>query len=165
MFGEPAGQLRAGDVLVVGTVPRWGRTGLLGLHGRPSRYGYTKRDQPLLPYRTVFALASPDGSGRTPRWRRDHGRTRAGVGGGVRAAAGWRDLVVTPRRGVRVVDGPLTGAHGPRAPHPPMPAAIALEAGRTAAVRRLHLWHESGDGHLVLPVETAHSPSCASNLR
>ncbi|MFH9132117.1 S-adenosylmethionine:tRNA ribosyltransferase-isomerase [Streptomyces sp. NPDC017524] len=29
----------------------------------------------------------------------------AGADGGVRSAAGWTDLVVTPRRGVRVVDG------------------------------------------------------------
>ncbi|WP_329032547.1 hypothetical protein OIE71_06885 [Streptomyces sp. NBC_01725] len=41
----------------------------------------------------------------------------------------------------------------------------ALERGYTAAVRRLYLWHEFGDVHLVLPDETAHSPGCASNFR
>ncbi|MFD9872588.1 S-adenosylmethionine:tRNA ribosyltransferase-isomerase [Streptomyces niveus] len=33
----------------------------------------------------------------------------ADPGGFVRPASGWTELVVTPRRGVRVVDGPLTG--------------------------------------------------------
>ncbi|MET9447772.1 S-adenosylmethionine:tRNA ribosyltransferase-isomerase [Streptomyces cinerochromogenes] len=32
-------------------------------HGRPIRYSYTERDQPLSVYQTVFALASPDGAG------------------------------------------------------------------------------------------------------
>ncbi|MEU0525872.1 S-adenosylmethionine:tRNA ribosyltransferase-isomerase [Streptomyces niveus] len=74
-----------------------------------------------------------------------------------------------PGRGVRVVDGPLTGPHEPQASHPLMREAIAgrpaLERGCTAAVRRLHLWHEVGDVHLVRPDETTHSPSCASNFR
>lgn len=35
--------------------------------------------------------------------------------GAVRAARGWTDLVVTPGRGVRVVDGLLTGLHEPEA--------------------------------------------------
>ncbi|WP_416071702.1 S-adenosylmethionine:tRNA ribosyltransferase-isomerase, partial [Streptomyces sp. ID01-9D] len=32
-------------------------------YGRPIRYGYTERDQPLSAYQTVFAAPSPDGSG------------------------------------------------------------------------------------------------------
>ncbi len=36
---------------------------LLRRHGRPIRYGYADRDQPLSAYRTVFAVDSPDGSG------------------------------------------------------------------------------------------------------
>ncbi|MEV5728624.1 MULTISPECIES: S-adenosylmethionine:tRNA ribosyltransferase-isomerase [Streptomyces] len=32
-------------------------------HGRPIRYSYTERDQPLSVYQTVFALPSPDGEG------------------------------------------------------------------------------------------------------
>ncbi|CAM5723455.1 S-adenosylmethionine:tRNA ribosyltransferase-isomerase [Streptomyces microflavus] len=39
----------------------------------------------------------------------------ADADGVVRPAAGWTDLVVTPRRGVRVVDGLLTGLHQPEA--------------------------------------------------
>ncbi|WP_408907326.1 S-adenosylmethionine:tRNA ribosyltransferase-isomerase [Streptomyces cavernicola] len=36
---------------------------LLREHGRPIRYAYTERDQPLSAYQTVFALPSPDGAG------------------------------------------------------------------------------------------------------
>ncbi|WP_162467171.1 S-adenosylmethionine:tRNA ribosyltransferase-isomerase [Streptomyces cavernae] len=47
----------------------WGRVtgaevlGLLRRHGRPIRYSYTARDQPLSAYQTVFALPSSDGAG------------------------------------------------------------------------------------------------------
>ncbi|WP_416982972.1 S-adenosylmethionine:tRNA ribosyltransferase-isomerase [Streptomyces sp. T028] len=37
--------------------------GLLREHGRPIRYSYTERDQPLSVYQTVFALPSADGAG------------------------------------------------------------------------------------------------------
>src|SRR5690606_124301 len=37
--------------------------GLLREYGRPIRYAYTERDQPLSAYQTVFALPSPDGAG------------------------------------------------------------------------------------------------------
>ncbi|MFV0136797.1 S-adenosylmethionine:tRNA ribosyltransferase-isomerase [Streptomyces sp. HMX87] len=37
--------------------------GLLRAHGRPIRYAYTERDQPLSAYQTVFALPRADGSG------------------------------------------------------------------------------------------------------
>ncbi|MEW2549378.1 S-adenosylmethionine:tRNA ribosyltransferase-isomerase [Streptomyces sp. NPDC047002] len=74
--------------------------------------------------------------------------------GVVRAAAGWTDLVVTPRRGVRAVDGLLTGLHEPRASHLLMLEAVA---GRDALVRAYgealnerYLWHEFGDVHLLL---------------
>ncbi|MFD3522055.1 S-adenosylmethionine:tRNA ribosyltransferase-isomerase [Streptomyces sp. NPDC058653] len=252
--GGPAGavvRLPGGGHLVLeepldpaGTRLWWARVdggdvpALLGGHGRPIRYGYTERDQPLSAYQTVFALPSPDGSGSaempsagrpfTARlvaelmsrgvWfapiRLDTGvasaeayeppyperfevtattarlvnaaaagggrivavgttavralESAAGPGGGVRAASGWTDLVVTPRRGVRVVDGLLTGLHEPRASHLLMLEAIAgreaLEAGYTEALRHLYLWHEFGDVHLVLPAENAHSLSCSSNF-
>lgn len=252
--GGPAGavvRLPGGGHLVLqepldpaGTRLWWARVdggdvpGLLGRHGRPIRYGYTERDQPLSAYQTVFALPSPDGTGSaempsagrpfTARLvaelvsrgvqfapiRLDTGvasaeaheppyperfevpattarlvnaaaagggrivavgttavralESAAGPRGGVRAASGWTDLVITPRRGVRVVDGLLTGLHEPEASHLLMLEAItgreALEAGYTEAVRHLYLWHEFGDVHLVLPDENAHSPSCASNL-
>lgn len=37
--------------------------GLLHRYGRPVRYGYTERTQPLSAYQTVFALPRPDGAG------------------------------------------------------------------------------------------------------
>ncbi len=79
----------------------------------------------------------------------------AGVDGVVRAASGWTDLVVTPERGVRAVDGLLTGLHEPRASHLLMLEAIAgreaLGLAYTEALHRHYLWHEFGDVHLVLP--------------
>ncbi|GAA3239852.1 hypothetical protein GCM10020256_61310 [Streptomyces thermocoprophilus] len=43
--------------------PGGGVPGLLREHGRPVRYAYTERDQPLSVYQTVFAVPSPDGAG------------------------------------------------------------------------------------------------------
>ncbi|MDX5570443.1 S-adenosylmethionine:tRNA ribosyltransferase-isomerase, partial [Streptomyces sp. ID05-04B] len=83
----------------------------------------------------------------------------AGADGVVRARGGWTDLVVTPERGVRAVDGLLTGLHEPQASHLLMLEAVAgssaLDRGYDAALRGLYLWHEFGDAHLVLPAESA----------
>ncbi|NBE52334.1 S-adenosylmethionine:tRNA ribosyltransferase-isomerase, partial [Streptomyces boluensis] len=210
---------------------------LLHRHGRPIRYSYTDRDQPLSAYQTVFALPSPGGAGSAempsagrpftdrlvaelvsrgvqfapvtlhtgvasaeahePPYperfavpaasarlinaaRASGGRIiavgttavravesaadRAGV---VRAAAGWTDLVITPERGVRAVDGILTGLHEPTASHLLMLTAIAgketVACGYTEAVRRLYLWHEFGDSHLILPDEIRDGPNCSGN--
>lgn len=77
--------------------------------------------------------------------------------GVVRPVTGWTDLVVTPERGVRVVDGLLTGLHEPEASHLLMLEAIAgresLGRAYAAALSRLYLWHEFGDVHLLLPDE------------
>ncbi|MFF8274501.1 S-adenosylmethionine:tRNA ribosyltransferase-isomerase [Streptomyces lateritius] len=208
----------------------WGRAdtavpALLARYGRPIRYGYTERDQPLAAYQTVFALPSPDGAGSaempsagrpftaglvaelvsrgvqfapltlhtgvasaeaheppyperfevpaTTAWLVNAAKAGGGrlvaVGttavralesaadekGVVRAAAGWTDLVVTRTRGVRVVDGLLTGLHEPEASHLLMLEAIAgrtaLRRAYTEALRELYLWHEFGDVHLILP--------------
>ncbi|GGL82489.1 hypothetical protein GCM10010129_27800 [Streptomyces fumigatiscleroticus] len=40
-----------------------GVVAMLRGHGRPIRYSYTERDQPLSAYQTVFALPSADGAG------------------------------------------------------------------------------------------------------
>ncbi|MFF6998752.1 S-adenosylmethionine:tRNA ribosyltransferase-isomerase [Streptomyces sp. NPDC008313] len=213
----------------------WGRVsdpdvpGLLRRHGRPIRYSYTERDQPLSVYQTVFALPSGDGAGSAempsaarpftarlvaelvsrgvqfapvtlhtgvasaeahePPYperyavaetsarlinaaRAGGGRivavgttavraveSAAGADGMVRAARGWTDLVVTPRRGVRVVDGLLTGLHEPEASHLLMLEAVAGRAavgrGYEEALEGRYLWHEFGDLHLVLPPERA----------
>jgi len=210
---------------------------LLRRYGRPIRYAYTERDQPLSAYQTVFAVQAPDGSGSaempsaarpftaalvaelvsrgvqfaplsldtgvasaevheppyperfavpsTTAWLVNAARAAGGrvvaVGttavralesaadadGVVRPAAGWTDLVVTPRRGVRVVDGLLTGLHEPEASHLLMLEAVAgreaLRRGYEAALERRYLWHEFGDVHLILPDEERDTPNCFSN--
>lgn len=77
-----------------------------------------------------------------------------GADGVLRAASGWTDLVVTPERGVRAVDGLLTGLHEPRASHLLMLEAVAgrplLELSYAEALRERYLWHEFGDLHLIL---------------
>ncbi|MGW4566938.1 S-adenosylmethionine:tRNA ribosyltransferase-isomerase [Streptomyces sp. NPDC004561] len=200
---------------------------LLREHGRPIRYAYTERDQPLSVYQTVFALPSPDGSGSAEmpsaarpftarlvaelvsrgvqfapvalhtgvasaeaheppypeRFSVPEASARlinavragaerviavgttavravesaAGPDGAVRAAGGWTDLVVTPERGVRVVDGLLTGLHEPEASHLLMLEAVAgraaVDRAYEEALRGRYLWHEFGDVHLILPEE------------
>lgn len=200
---------------------------VLRAHGRPIRYSYTERDQPLAVYQTVFALPSCDGAGSAempsaarpftarlvaelvsrgvqfapvrlhtgvasteahePPYperfavpeasarlinavRAGDGRvvavgttavraveSAAGPDGVVRAAEGWTDLVVTPERGVRVVDGLLTGLHEPQASHLLMLEAVAgraaIDRGYEEALRERYLWHEFGDVHLLLPAE------------
>jgi S-adenosylmethionine:tRNA ribosyltransferase-isomerase len=219
---DPAGTRLWWARVSAGDVP-----GLLHRYGRPIRYAYTERDQPLSVYQTVFSLPSPDGSGsaempsagrpftadlvvelvsrgvqfapvtlhtgvasaeaheppyperfevpaataRLVNAASADGRSviavgttavralesAAGADGVVRAASGWTDLVITPRRGVRAVDGLLTGLHEPGASHLLMLEAIAgreaLSRGYREAVRRLYLWHEFGDVHLLLPAE------------
>lgn len=75
--------------------------------------------------------------------------------GRVHAVDGWTDVVVTPERGVRVVDGLLTGWHEPEASHLLMLEAVAgrplLEASYAASLHEGYLWHEFGDMHLILP--------------
>ena len=81
--------------------------------------------------------------------------TAADEYGRVQPADGWTRLIVSPERGVRVVDGLLTGWHEPRATHLLMLEAIAgrelTERSYRAALERGYLWHEFGDLHLVLP--------------
>jgi S-adenosylmethionine:tRNA ribosyltransferase-isomerase len=67
----------------------------------------------------------------------------------------WTDLVITPERGLHVVDGMLTGLHEPRASHLAMLEALAgrdhLAVTYGEALREQYLWHEFGDLHLLLP--------------
>ncbi|MFN2564534.1 MAG: S-adenosylmethionine:tRNA ribosyltransferase-isomerase [Gemmatimonadaceae bacterium] len=80
--------------------------------------------------------------------------TVAAAGGRARPGAGWTDLVVTPERGVYVVDALLTGFHEPKSSHLAMLAAVAgrrhLAVAYDAALRHHYLWHEFGDVHLIL---------------
>ncbi|WP_230196314.1 S-adenosylmethionine:tRNA ribosyltransferase-isomerase [Streptomyces coriariae] len=234
-----SGRLWWARVSPVGAVP-----GLLREHGRPIRYSYTERDQPLSVYQTVFALPSADGSGsaempsaarpftaglvaelvsrgvqfapvtlhtgvasaevheppyperfvvpeasarlinavRGGGGRRARGRviavgttavraveSAAGSDGVVRARAGWTDLVVTPARGVRMVDGLLTGLHEPEASHLLMLEAVAgrdaISRGYEEALGGRYLWHEFGDVHLVLPEESTDAEHCSGNCQ
>jgi S-adenosylmethionine:tRNA ribosyltransferase-isomerase len=75
--------------------------------------------------------------------------------GRVHAGEGWTDTIITPDRGVRVVDGLLTGWHEPGASHLAMLEAIAgadlLVASYREALEAGYRWHEFGDTHLILP--------------
>ncbi|MFJ8540135.1 S-adenosylmethionine:tRNA ribosyltransferase-isomerase [Streptomyces sp. NPDC093591] len=207
-----------------------GVLGVMREYGRPIRYSYTERDQPLSVYQTVFALPSADGAGsaempsaarpftlrmvtelvsrgvqfapitlhtgvasaeaheppyperfavpqasaRLINAAKAGGRrivavgttavraveSAAGADGVVRAREGWTDLVVTPERGVRVVDGLLTGLHEPEASHLLMLEAVAgraaIDRSYEEALRGLYLWHEFGDVHLILTTESPH---------
>jgi S-adenosylmethionine:tRNA ribosyltransferase-isomerase len=81
--------------------------------------------------------------------------TVAEADGTVHAGSGWTGLVVTPERGLRTVDGLLTGWHEPEASHLQMLEAVAgaelLERSYAAALENGYLWHEFGDSHLVVP--------------
>ena len=80
--------------------------------------------------------------------------TSARPDGTIAAGAGWTGLVIDPARGVRAVDGLITGWHEPQASHLLMLAAIAgqplLERSYRAALEHGYLWHEFGDSHLIL---------------
>jgi S-adenosylmethionine:tRNA ribosyltransferase-isomerase len=81
--------------------------------------------------------------------------TVAETGAGVRAGEGFTRLLVTPARGVQVVDALLTGWHEPDAPHLGMLRAVGgpglVERSYAAARDAGYLWHEFGDVHLILP--------------
>ena len=74
--------------------------------------------------------------------------------GVTHAGHGWTDLVIGPARGVRAVDGLLTGWHEPEATHLQMLEAVAgrqaLEIAYPAALAAGYRWHEFGDSHLLL---------------
>ena len=75
--------------------------------------------------------------------------------GTVHPGEGWTRLVITPERGVRAIDGLLTGLHEPCASHLAMLEALAgpchLNVAYAEALREDYLWHEFGDLHLLLP--------------
>jgi S-adenosylmethionine:tRNA ribosyltransferase-isomerase len=74
--------------------------------------------------------------------------------GRVIASRGWTDLYITPDRGLRAVDGLLTGLHEPKATHLAMLEALAgrahVEKAYAAALEEKYLWHEFGDLHLIV---------------
>jgi S-adenosylmethionine:tRNA ribosyltransferase-isomerase len=74
--------------------------------------------------------------------------------GTVAPGSGWTGLVIGPDRGVRTIDGLITGWHEPQASHLQMLAAIGgqelLERSYAEALQAGYLWHEFGDSHLLL---------------
>ena len=75
--------------------------------------------------------------------------------GRVHGGEGWTGLVVTPERGIRAVDGLLTGWHEAQASHLALLQALAgrehLQIAYREALCEQYLWHEFGDLHLILP--------------
>ena len=68
---------------------------------------------------------------------------------------GWTDILITPQRGIRAVNGLLTGLHEPLSTHLAMLETLTgrphLEVTYREALREHYLWHEFGDLHLILP--------------
>ena len=79
----------------------------------------------------------------------------AAVNGTVSEGQGWTNLVVTQERGLRAIDGLLTGLHESGSSHLELLEAVAgrtlLERSYAAALAHGYLWHEFGDLHLILP--------------
>jgi S-adenosylmethionine:tRNA ribosyltransferase-isomerase len=75
--------------------------------------------------------------------------------GTVTAVSGWTDLVISPERPVRVVDGLITGWHNPDASHLLLVESVAgaelTQRAYDAAVAERYLWHEFGDSGLLIP--------------
>ncbi|MDQ2781691.1 MAG: S-adenosylmethionine:tRNA ribosyltransferase-isomerase [Actinomycetota bacterium] len=78
-----------------------------------------------------------------------------GSDGQVRTNSGWTDLVISPERPARVVDGLVTGWHDPEASHLLLVESVAgtelTQQAYDAAVLHAYLWHEFGDSCLLLP--------------
>ena len=70
--------------------------------------------------------------------------------------------MIDPCRGVRVVDGLITGWHNPEASHLLLVEAVAgaelTQRAYDAAVAEGYLWHEFGDAGLLLPGEPGCGP-------
>ncbi|HMK62607.1 MAG TPA: S-adenosylmethionine:tRNA ribosyltransferase-isomerase [Acidimicrobiales bacterium] len=81
--------------------------------------------------------------------------TAATPGGQARAVEGWTDVVISPERGVRLVDGLLTGWHETASSHLLLLEALCgcerLEGWYDEALAEGYRFHEFGDVHLILP--------------
>jgi S-adenosylmethionine:tRNA ribosyltransferase-isomerase len=81
--------------------------------------------------------------------------TVAAPDGAVSDGEGWTSLVITPERGLRTIDGLLTGWHEPETSHLDLLRTAAgpelLERAYRAAETHGYRWHEFGDVHLILP--------------
>ena len=68
--------------------------------------------------------------------------------------SGWTELVISPDRPARVVNGLVTGWHNPDASHLLLVESVAgaelAQRAYDAAVAAGYLWHEFGDSCLLL---------------
>ena len=121
--------------------------------------------EPPAPERFVV----PEATARLVRSTRDAGRRVVAVGTTVvraletatgedavtRADCGWTDLVLSPSREARAVNGLVSGLHAPEASHLLLLEAVAgsepVARAYEAAVTERYLWHEFGDSMLFLP--------------
>ncbi|HEX6337358.1 MAG TPA: S-adenosylmethionine:tRNA ribosyltransferase-isomerase [Jiangellaceae bacterium] len=75
--------------------------------------------------------------------------------GVVRPGRGWTDLVLSPDRPARVVNGLISGLHEPGASHLKLLEAVVgpdlVRSAYQAAVDHGYLWHEFGDSTVFLP--------------
>lgn len=75
--------------------------------------------------------------------------------GNVHPAKGLTNILITPEKGIRSVNGMLTGLHEPRATHLSMLESLVglkhLNITYSEALKQKYLWHEFGDLHLLLP--------------
>ena len=78
----------------------------------------------------------------------------AQLDGRVTAASGWTNLVISPERPIRVVDGLITGWHNPEASHLLLVESVAgaelTQRAYDSAVAERYLWHEFGDSCLFV---------------
>jgi S-adenosylmethionine:tRNA ribosyltransferase-isomerase len=74
--------------------------------------------------------------------------------GRVKPLKGFTRLYVRPTRGLRVIDGLITGLHDPVTSHLAMLYTLAgeqtIKEAYAEATRAGYLWHEFGDSHLIL---------------
>ncbi len=127
--------------------------------------GVSSAERTERPYREQFAVPASTAAAVNAT-RRNGGRVvavgttvvraleSAADGRNAVAANGWTDLIVTRERGVRLLDGLLTGFHEPQASHLDMLRAFVDDATLAAAYAHArdagYLWHEFGDVHLLL---------------
>jgi S-adenosylmethionine:tRNA ribosyltransferase-isomerase len=75
-------------------------------------------------------------------------------GAQVRPARGFSRLYVHPGRGIHTAQGLISGLHDPATSHLAMLYTLAgqdaIRAAYAEAAREGYLWHEFGDGHLIL---------------
>ncbi len=93
--------------------------------------------------------------------------TVAAPDGTVAAGAGWTSLTITPERGVRAVDGLITGWHEPDASHLLLLEAVGgrtlVERSYAAALAGGYRWHEFGDSHLLLGTNATRYTAAAAS--